>query len=277
MDTTQINPEALLAVVGVRRLISGDIGKITVADKNAAAMFPREVRRACARFCDPDAEIEKFKQGAFDFGKLSEQISAAVNPDPEAVGTIAPALAEDISAAFRPEDHDLAAGFLVVVQRVIPYLQSIMPSRTEQTMSRTVSYDPSDTEIARWRRAFDVADGAMIVLQDMERLALVADQVVHLSVCCPDTYALVKAMMGAEMAAALGRKKSWKLSWQKDRQVQVLYQEDTFSSSLQQDLQASFAQQQSPKPGPPPAKSSGKTASMVQPKTSMVTDGDVAK
>lgn len=279
-DDTPVLPEALAAAVGVTRLLDDTKFRVTVADKSRAEMMPREIRRALGRFVNEDNGPQKIgKMAPFDYGWALDHLTEAIDPasPPDAPPTINTMLAEELAAGFKPEDHDLAGGFLVIAQRNIPYLQSILPIRVEQTQAQKVNYDPSDTEIARFRRAFNVADDPMVVLADLENGTLVSDQIRHLGVLYPDMLALVKAQLGNAMAEALGRKKSWKLPWRKERLVQVVYGTDTMSRALQQELQSNFQKPDQQNPAPAPSKATGKTASMYQSQTQATADGDIRK
>lgn len=255
-----------MAVTGVRDVLERDPKRITMGDKDRAEMLPRDIRRACRRFLeDESTEAKKStKAEPFDYRWALDHLTSAQNPQH----------LEDIAAAFRPDDHDLASEYLIVAQRLFGYLQGILPIRTEETMAKAISLDPSDTEIARFRRAFDVAHDPMIVLRDMERGTLVSDQIRHLTACYPTIYAMMKVQMATGMADAMARKKSWRLSYRRDRLVQVLYGTTTWSPQLAKDLQASFAddakkQQQ----GPAPAQGTSKTASSLQTPTQAIADG----
>lgn len=279
-DAAPVSAEALLAATGIREILSGEPGRITMGDKGRAEMLPREIRRSLARFVAEDDGPQKVgKMQKFDYGWALDHITEviAVSDDPAAPPSLRPELLEDISAGFRPEDHDLAAGYLALVQKVIPYLQAILPVSTETSSARTTNFDPSDTEIARFRRAFDVANDPMVILRDMEQGILVGDQVQHFEALYPDLFEGTKATLGLAMADALAKKKSWKLPYRKERIVQLIYGTDTMSAALQADLQASFAKQDQTKQGPAPAKSTGKTASMFQSQTQATADGDLRK
>lgn len=276
-----ITYESLLAATGIHEILSDDgPGKITVADKSKAEMMPREIRRSLARFVAEDDGLKPIgKVKAFDYGWALDHITDAMAPEqePGAPPSLKPELLEEIAAAFKPEDHDLAMSYMALCQKVIPYLQGILPVYVEKTSARTTNFDPSDTEIARFRRAFDVANDPMIVCADMEAGSLVGDQVNHLQICYPKIYENLKAQLGLAMADAMARKKSWKLPWRKERIVQLIYGTDTFSPELAKDLQANLAKMDETKEGPPPAKSTSKIAAMVQPQTQATADGDLRK
>lgn len=261
-----ITGEALMAVTGIRHVLERKPKRITVADKEKAEMLPREIRRSVRRFVDDDGGPKKIpKANKFDYAWALDHLSVATEPKH----------LEAIASMFRPEDTALAAEYMVAVQRVVKYLQDILPIRVEETMAKTVNFDPSDTEIARFRRAFDVADDPMVVMRDLELGILVSDQVQHLSVLYPDGYALIKERMAIGMADAMARKKSWTLSWRRDRLVQVLFGTTTFSPALAKELQANAKDAGPPTQGPPPSRAKSSAASMAQTTTSEVAEGEV--
>ena len=261
-----ITGEALMAVTGIRHVLDQRPKRITVSDKDRAEMLPREIRRSVRRFVDDDGGPKKIpKARKFDYEWALDRLTKAMEPKH----------LEAIAAMFRPEDASLAAEYMVAVQRVVKYLQDILPIRVEETMAKSINFDPSDTEIARFRRAFDVADDPMVVMRDLELGILVSDQVKHLAVLYPDGYALIKERMASGMAEAMARKKSWSLPWRRDRLVQVLFQTTTLDPRLASDLQANI-KVAVPKPdAPPPSRAKSTAASMAQTGTQVTSEGEV--
>lgn len=259
-----ISGEALMATTGVRGVLERDPNRITMGDKDRAEMLPRDIRRAVRRWLEDEGEPRpSTKAEPFDYRWALEHLTAAQEPQH----------LEDIAAAFRPDDHELASDYLTVAQRLFGYLQGLLPIRTEQTMAKSVSLDPSDTEIARFRRAYDVANDPMVILRDMDRGTLVSDQIRHLTACYPTIYAIMKTQLATGMADAMARKKSWHLSYRRDRLVQVLYGTTTWSPQLAKDLQASFAADAKAQQGPAPAQGTSKAASSLQTSTQAIADG----
>lgn len=256
--------ETLMAVTGVRGILERDPKRVTMGDKDRAEMLPRDIRRACRAFLEDDRGPQKSSRvEPFDYQWALDHLTSAQDPQHLV----------DIADAFRPEDHDLASDYLEVAKRVFGYLQPLLPIRTEETMARAISLDPSDTEIARFRRAYDVANDPMVIFRDMGRSTLIADQIRHLGACYPELYKLIKSTMATGMADALARKKSWRLSYWRDRQVQVLYATTTWSAALAKDLQASFADTKQAPQGPAPAQGTSKAASTLQTSTQATVDG----
>jgi hypothetical protein len=259
-----ISGEALLATTGVRGILERDPKRITVGDKDRAEMLPRDIRRACRAFLEDDRGPQKSSRvEPFRYDWALDHLTSSQDPQHLV----------DIADAFRPEDHDLASDYLAVAKRAFAYLQGLLPIRTEETMARAISLDPSDTEIARFRRAFDVANDPMVIFRDMGRSSLIADQIRHLGACYPTIYTLIKTTMATGMADALARKQSWRLSYWRDRQVQVLYATTTWNKQLATDLQKSFAGAAKTPQGPAPAQGTSKAASTLQTSTQATVDG----
>jgi hypothetical protein len=255
-----------MAVTGVRGVLERDPKRITVGDKDRAEMLPRDIRRAVRRWLEDDSGVfqRSTKVEPFDYGWALDALSESQDPQHLV----------DIADTFRPEDGDIAADYIVVAKRVFAYLQGLLPIRTEETMATTTNFDPSDTEIARFRRAFDVANDPMVIVRDMGRGCLVADQIRHLQALYPTIYAAFKLQMATGMADALTRKRSWRLSYARDRQVQVLYGTTTWNKQLAADIQQNFAKEtKAPQQGPNPAQGTSKAASTLQTPTQAITDG----
>jgi hypothetical protein len=263
-----ITGENLMAVTGVRGVLERDPKRITVRDKDAAEMLPRDIRRAVRRWLEEDGPFQRSsKVDPFDYNWALDALSESQDPQHLV----------DIAATFRPEDGDIAADYLIVAKRVFSYLQGLLPIRTEETMATTTNFDPSDTEIARFRRAFDVADDPMVIIRDMGRGCLVADQIRHLQALYPTIYAQYKFQMATGMADELTRKRSWRLPYARDRQVQVLYGTTTWNKALAADIQKNFATSaKAPQQGPNPAQSTSKAASTLQTPTQAIADGSKA-
>lgn len=261
-----ITGDMLMAVTGVRHILEQKPKRITVADKSDAEMLPREIRRSVRRFLEDDSGPRKVPRAKkFDYGWALDHITKAMEPHHR----------EAIAAMFRPEDAELAADYIAAADRLLSYLQSILPIRVEETMAKSVNFDPSDTEIAKFRRAFDVADDPMIIMRDLELGILIGDQVQHLAALYPEGYVIIKQTMATGIAEAMARKKSWSLPWRKDRLVQTLFQTSTFNDSLARDLQQSFKTAGPDPQGMPPAAGKSSAADQAQTKTQEVAEGAV--
>ena len=262
--TAPISAENLMAITGIRRILDRDPQKITAADKHKAAALPREIRRAVARFLDPETGPRPVpKAEKFDYAKALDSITAVLEP-----GHMA-----ELAGMFYPRDAVLVMEYLALATRLVSYLQSLLPIRTLKTMAATINVDPSDTEIARFRRAFDIVNDPMIALRDMEYLMLVGDQVKHLSVAYPGLYAEMRDRMAKGMADELAKKKSWELSRRKDFQVQTFFGTSMFSEQLAQQLQGSFGIMEKEKENKV-SQASSKIAESVQTPTGKQTEGD---
>jgi hypothetical protein len=279
-----VTGESLMAVTGIDHLFAEKPSRITIPDKEAAERLPRDVRRACQAFLEEDRESQKIpSQKPFDYMKALDQITAAAklfpdpNADPKDPFDKSTQL-EVIASLFRQTDNELAMDYMQVAQRIVAYLQSILPIRTEtpNVVLMPKNIDPSDTEIARFRRAWDIANDPMVILRDMDRGILVSDQVKHLAAMYTQGLALMKSTMATEMGKALAAKKSWKIGWRKNRQVEVLYQTSTFSPGLASDLQNNFKDAGKPQSGPPPVSNPSKAAAKVQTSVGAIADGSAA-
>lgn len=275
-----VTGEALLAVTGVARLLVPKPLRITVSDKESAARLGRDIRRALRAFLENDLEAQKIPpQPAFSYKKALDEVTEGAGmfavPDPDdPIG--APTGTEKIVAMFRGDDNELALGYVEAAKRVVLYLQSILPVRLETTMAKSVNVDPSDTEIARFRRAWNVANDPMIVLRDMSLGILVSDQIKHLSLMFPATWEAMKTTAAAEMGRSMAAKKSWKLTWRQNRLMGVLLQQPTFNSALTSDLQGTFDKKPDQQKGPPPVNNPSKAAGKLQTSTQAIADGSAS-
>jgi hypothetical protein len=285
INVSGISGESLMAVTGIQRLFVAKPSRITLTDKEAAERLPRDIGRSCRAFLEEDRGAQKIPPSKpFDYMNALDQITEAgkLFPDPEAQDPDDPfdksTQLEVIASMFRDGDNELALSYMDVAKRIVGYLQSILPIRTESlnvlTMPKNI--DPSDTEIARFRRAWDIAEDPMVVMRDMDRGILVSDQVKHVSAMYPDTYGTMQNTMKVELGKALGRKASLKVGWRKNQQICVLYQTASMTPALASALQANFKTQNKPKSGPPPVSNPSKAAAKVQTSVGAITDGSAA-
>jgi hypothetical protein len=285
INVAGISGESLMAVTGIQRLFVAKPGRITMSDKDAAERLPRDISRACRAFLDEDHEAEKIPASkAFDYMKALDQITEAgkLFPDPQEQDPGDPfdksTQLEVIASMFRDGDNELALAYMDVAKRIVGYLQSILPIRTEQlnVMLMPKNVDPSDTEIARFRRAWDIAEDPKVVMRDMDRGILVSDQITHLEAMYGETLGSIRNTMKVELGNALARKKSLKIGWKKNQQVEVLYATSTFSPALAAALQNNFKDQGKPQSGPPPVSNPSKAAAKVQTSVGAIADGSAS-
>jgi hypothetical protein len=238
-----VDPETLLAVTGLADLLAGKPRRLTVASAEQAAGIPKAIRRAVRKFIrGEDRGSEAIDRPAFDYDHLLEQLSAEVRQ---------PVIERVIDGL--PADAETQTGYLVAVQRAIGYLRGGMPVRSTVTATGVENRRPPDIEVARFRRAWEVAEDPLVVLADLEAGRLVPDQVRALSAMYPEIYGAIRLEVLDAIADARADKSKWKLPLTRDRRLQVLLGASTMTPALAADIQRVFAptEKVAPPSGPP--------------------------
>lgn len=211
MDTTtpvalpSLKAELLLAAIGMRRVLEPGPLKILVRDQEEAAALQRR--------------IESFWRGFF----ASDDLERA-DPLPEGFSWpfLREALAED-ATDLATEDNvqgfsELEDGALfgALTLRLRELLRREAPIRTRQVGTGLEPVEPSDHDLARFRRVWHVVDDPMRVLKDTASGIVSAKQVATLREAYP---ALAEAMTDVAfraLAARVADSASYRIPWHKD-------------------------------------------------------------
>jgi hypothetical protein len=244
--------ESLLAVTGLAPLLAGKPKYVTVADGERAARLPNVIRRAVRRFLHAEA-AEKVDRPAFDYDALAEQLTAPVPAH----------VVEDLIDSL-PADADLQAGYAVAINRALAYLQGAIPLRSTDTAAGPERRRPPDLDIAKFKRAWEIAESPLVALGDLEAGRLVPDQVRAFAAMYPDLYSWTRMQVLDGIVDAKGDAPAWKLDRRRDRSLQVLLQAQQVDAALRADIAKAF-QPREEEPPARPAPQASKVADAYKP------------
>lgn len=246
--------EALVAVVGIAPFLARNLRRVWLHHLDRAAKVGEEIDRKIYLFINRDGPAESAALPTFDFVAVRGDIQAT----PTETHT------HDIIEAF----GDLSDAGLAAVQlyeRIQAYLRTKVPVRIHKSIAGPVLETPAHSDLARFRRLWNVACNPLGILDDLNEYALSRDMVQALV----DMYPLTWQRMKKGVDDGLTRKKAvnlnYRLSIRKEQLLRILIQEeDVTSKAMGVALQAQFAAAAAaaaPKPARPPTKSSTPEAS----------------
>jgi len=237
-----MDAEPLLAVTGLAALLAGKPRRVTVADGEQAARIPLRIRRGVRRFLkgEPVGDVER---PDFDYHALLAWLTADV---PQHV-------IESLMSAL-PAEADLQSAYVVAVNRCLAYLRGALPVRATMTTTGPIQRRPPGLELAKFRRAWEIAETPMVVLSDLSDGRLVPDQVRALAAMYPGLYDAVRMEAMDAIADYKGDSPNWRLPARRDRQLQTLLQAHAVTPALAADIKRALADQ-GPAPRKPPTSS----------------------
>jgi hypothetical protein len=220
--------ESLLAVVGVDALFGDGKIRITNAVSDEARRLPRLIRQEIRRFLTAtDFDREK-APGPFNYKKV---VKAVMTFDPT----------KDLAARIgRVNNPDDAISFQVAVAPAVKYLQDQAPKRARVTPMGPKAVAPSDQEVSRFRRTYEVCRRVMVVLDDLNEGVLSRDQILAFARLFPSLYEEAKRQLFQAMADVGARRPSFELPHDRDKLLQTFLQTRTMNPSLEAELQAAF-------------------------------------
>lgn len=240
--------EALVAVVGIAPFLARNLRRVWLHHLDRAVKIGDEIDRKIYLFINRDGPAVSAPLPTFDFPAVRDDIQAT----PTETHTHA------IIEAFGDlSDAGLAA--TQVYERIQQYLRTKVPVRIHKSIAGPTLEAPAHSDLARFRRLWNVACDPLGILDDLNEYALSRDMVQALA----DMYPLTWQRMKKGVDDGLTRKKAVNLNYRlpirKEQLLRILLQEeDVTSKALGVALQAQFAAQAAeaaPKPTRPPVKS----------------------
>lgn len=247
-DPAQV--EALVAAIGIAPFLARNLRKVWMHHMDRAAKVGEEIDRKIYLFINRESPAESAPLSDFNF----EEVRADIQRTPT------PQHTQDIIDAFGDlPDAGLAA--TLVYERIQAYLVTKVPKRVHQSIAGPVLETPAHSDLARFRRTWNVACDPLSILDDLNEFALSRDMVQALV----DMFPLTWQRMKKGVDDGLTRKKSvelnYRLTIRKEQLLRILIQdEDVTSKAMGVALQAQFAANAAaaaPKPAKPPLKTVG--------------------
>jgi hypothetical protein len=238
----QLAVESIVAAIGMAPFVGATITRVHGYHQERAAKLAETIAAKIHRFLartepEPPAELP-----AFDFDNVTGQLYAEQSPE-HVVREI---------AAFG-ESTDMAVAANVTVQRIRTYLQGKIPRLIRQSLAGPIAEPPPPSEVARFRRAWQVACDPLSVLDDLNEFALSRDQVTACAEMFPTVWGtfwpIAQEQLARRMSVSEGK---YRLTHRKELLLRVLTRQEATNVALGKALQAIFAEQaQAAQPGAP--------------------------
>lgn len=253
--------EALLGTTGILRALEPGPVRVTRSQLAQADRLPAEVRERLDAFLEAE-----------DFRKVGE-------PRTLNYERMLELLTEPITEARLRENVDgwaeqvLADEYADALGRAWAYLQGKIPIKRREHLTGDENVRPSDLELARFRRVFEVVEDPLSVLERVAEGALLPDEVTVLQEVYPAITELLRGKKGAPglvgdaLADEVVRRRKTDKNWHIPRRKEVMLRrllnqpkgalEGAVASQIRQDYdrarQQSEQQQERPAPsGKPP-------------------------
>lgn len=239
-----------MAAIGIAPFLARKLRRVWLHHMERAAKVGEEIDRKIYLFLNREGPAESVPLPDFNF----EEIRADIQRTPT------PQHTQDIMDAFGDlSDAGLAA--TLVYERIQAYLVTKVPKRIHQSIAGPVLETPAHSDLARFRRTWNVACDPLSILDDLNEFALSRDMVQALV----DMFPLTWQRMKKGVDDGLTRKKSvelnYRLTIRKEQLLRILIQdEDVTSKAMGVALQAQFAANAAaaaPKLAKPPSKTVG--------------------
>jgi len=184
--------EALVAVVGMRRVLDRSLKYITIEDREKASRLEARVDLLAAQLVNGTlSEYEPTSPSDYDdlLANLSEP------PTPTQLQTMI--------ASLPGEDHDDAAAFLAVAGGCWKYLQASLPIVVKRSLYGAQNLPPSGVALTTFEFLLQVIDDPLCVFELMNTGALLRSQGAALKACFPSIHgaivqAVTERMLGDE-------------------------------------------------------------------------------
>lgn len=242
--------ECMLAVIGIRPIISKEVEKVTMAQAREALELPKTIyAKAYEVVCG-----DKFKvpRSGINYKKMLIDINEKYN-EAQMIAMV---------EKFPPALHALRDQFIAKAQEVVKLLQSLFPMQTKTTMLGPENIAPPMLAVKRFVTSLDVLDNPLTVLEHIACGSLLKSQTVIMEEVYPT---LSEAITDALIEAAT-REKAKAQSFRLPAKVNVGYGIWTgvprVTPALQKRLQDNFAKAKEKKDSSP-AGQSGTATSVV--------------
>lgn len=244
----------MVAAIGIAPFVARKLRRVWMYHMDRASKLGDEIDRKIYAFLNRDAPEPSADLPAFDFEAVRDDLEAAPTPQHTT----------DIIEAFG-ELSDAGLAAVQVYERIQAYLVTKIPRRIHQSIAGPIREKPAHSDLARFRRTWNIAANPLGILDDLNEYAVSRDMVQAVV----DMYPLLFKRIQDGVDSQLARKKTvtpkFRLSIRKEQQLRILIQkEDVTSKAMGVALQAQFAAmaaEAAPKPAKAPAKTSGAEAS----------------
>lgn len=241
MIDAQIDPvESLLAVVGVRHLVSKDVPFVTKAQTVEATRLPATIERQARAVVL--GKLEPVKLYSVDYDATLRDLYDEWTPKQ----------LEQVSAALETNAPDMAVAFQAKAKDVLTFLQGIFPRAQYTTFIGASNVVPNDMAIYAFESVLEVLDEPDRVFAFMAAGAITKRQVDAFRKCYPTIAQAIDEALRDAAADEKSKHPSFELDPTTELGVQRWMGQPAVSPQTQALLQAAV-----PKPPGPPAPTGG--------------------
>jgi hypothetical protein len=209
IDVLRANPvmaaEALMGAIGMRRVLEPGELKVLVRDLEEAERLPRRITAAWRAFFADDATArpEPLPDG-FDWPWLRQRLSVGAT-ETDTVDNVT-----DI------DDVELGALFGALTVRLRDQLAAAAPMRQRPVGTGVEDVEPSDGQLARFRRVWHVVDDPMRAIRDTAAGIITRQQVDAMRTAYPALYSYAVDAAFAALGDRMTGAPRYRIPWHKD-------------------------------------------------------------
>jgi hypothetical protein len=251
----------VVAAIGILPILDRSLRRVHLYQLARAGKIGDEIDRKIYLFLGRTEPADCAPLPPFDFAEVRTTVDGYLpSTDEHAI----PADTERLIGAFG-ELSDVGMAVVPVVDRIRGYLWARIPRRSRMTLLGPENEAPPHSDVARFRRLWNIAMDPLSILDDLNEFALSRDMVDGVQAMFP----LIWQRMDEGVTSQLARKKAtspkFSLSVRKDTLLRILVKQETPDSlALGVAMQAQFAAQATenqPKPPGPPKRGVGQGGS----------------
>lgn len=245
--------EAVLAVTGVRPLISKDVEKFTKAQLDEASTLPAQIARL-ARSLAKD-EVEDVPLFETSYERTLRDLYDEWQPQQ----------LEQMAGAFTKWMPGVEVPYMAKAKEVLDFLRSIFPRSTYETFLGAANLVPNDMAIYAFESVLEVLDAPLKVFSLIAQGAISKRQVAAMRAVYPTLSAAIDEAIIDGLASAKSERASWDLAPAAELGATKWFGKPAMPPAQQNALQASFA-----KPAPdqqqaaPSAPAAGRTNALAK-------------
>ena len=192
--------EAVLAIIGVRPIVSKAVERFTMSKWHEMDALPRRIHDA-ARSLVTGTMSTKIPLGTFSYRATLDALSQPFDEDQ----------LTEMASKFPPAMHEVTGAFLLKAKAVRAALLAILPISERKTLSGSNIVPPSQMMLRRFVSTLTVLDDPMRVFPLMAAGALLNTQTISLRTIFPSLSKVVDEAIQESIEAEKTRKKSFEL------------------------------------------------------------------
>jgi hypothetical protein len=192
-------PEALLATIGIKPVISREVEKVYVSQLREAKDISKKIQKLARDMVN--GELEETFDSDVDYKTLAKDLARGFNVKQ----------VQAMVAAFPSTYRAEAAGFIALSTSLAQELAKMYPVSTYQTVTGSINQLPSDLKFWKFVNILSVLDDPLTVFALMATGALLRKQAKAIRLIYPTLSAAIDAAIFQATVAAKVKKKSFEL------------------------------------------------------------------